>query len=99
MTCGLPAHLTALLTPQAYPHAVDAIELIETHVSWVLLTGPFAYKIKRPVHYAFVDLRSPEHRGFCCAEEVRLNRRFAPELYLDVCEVTARGGEARIAGD
>ena len=99
MTRGLPAHLGALLTPQAYPHAVDTIELIETHISWVLLTGPFAYKIKRPVRYAFVDLRSPERRSFCCTEEVRLNRRFAPELYLEVCEVTAREGEARIGGD
>jgi uncharacterized protein len=99
MTSGLPAHLGALLTPQAYPHAVDTIELIETHISWVLLTGPFAYKIKRPVHYAFVDLRSLERRSFCCAEEVRLNRRFAPALYLGVCAVTAREGRARIAGD
>lgn len=100
MSRGLPIHLRALLTPQAYPHAVDTIELIETHISWVLLTGPFAYKIKRPVHYAFVDLRSPERRSFCCAEEVRLNRRFAPELYLEVCDITAReGGAARIAGD
>jgi len=99
VSSALPVHLKALLTPQAYPHRVDSIELIETHVSWVLLTGEFVYKIKRPVHYTFVDLRSAEHRAFCCAEEIRLNRRFAPDLYLQVCEITACNGEARIGGD
>ena len=50
----LPGHLQALLLPRAYPHPVHAVQLIETHVSWVLLTGEFAYKIKRPVRHSFV---------------------------------------------
>ena len=54
---SLPDHLHALLYPRAYPHPVRAVDLIETHISWVLLSGKFAYKIKRPVHYPFVDLR------------------------------------------
>jgi len=74
------------------------VQLIETHVSWVLLTGEFAYKIKRPVQYSFVDQRSLERRRFLCLEEVRLNRRFAPELYLGVCPITAGSGEARVEG-
>ena len=95
---ALPAQLESLLDPRAYPHAVTVVKLIETHVSWVLLTGEFAYKIKRPVHYPFVDLRSSERRAFLCHEEVRLNRRFAPELYLNVCRITLEAGAARIDG-
>jgi uncharacterized protein len=98
MSVGLPEPLAALLFPGAYPHAVEAIELIQTHVSWVLLAGEFAYKIKRPVAFAFVDLRALERRAFFCREELRLNRRFAPQLYLDVCPITLTGGAARIGG-
>jgi aminoglycoside phosphotransferase family enzyme/predicted kinase len=94
----LPELLRNLLTPAAYPHPVEAIELVETHVSWVLLTGSYAYKIKRPVRYAFIDLSSSERRAFFCMEELRLNRRFAAELYVDVCQVTVHGGATRING-
>jgi uncharacterized protein len=90
--------LRALMTPAAYPHPAASIELVQTHVSWVLLTGLFAYKIKRPVHYPFIDLRTPARRAFLCEEEFRLNRRWAPQLYVDVCDVTSVGGEARIGG-
>ena len=95
---SLPDHLHALLYPRAYPHPVRAVDLIETHISWVLLTGRTAYKIKRPVHYPFIDLRSPRQRRSLCYEELRLNRRFAPELYLDVRPIRRRRGEARIGG-
>jgi uncharacterized protein len=94
----LPPQLASLLQPEAYPHAVAAVALVETHVSWVFLTGELAYKIKKPVCYTFVDLRSAERRAFFCQEELRLNRRFAPELYLDVCAVTLDDGRARICG-
>lgn len=93
-----PEHLRGLLRPQAYPHAVRAVEVIETHVSWVLLTGTFAYKIKRPVHYPFIDLRSAARRAFLCHEEVRLNRRFAPDLYVAVCPVFCVDAEACLVG-
>jgi uncharacterized protein len=95
---ALPEHLQGLLHPRAYPHPVRAVHLVETHISWILLTGEFAYKIKRPVHYAFVDLRSAERREFLCHEEIRLNRRFAGELYLGVCHITSIEGEARLDG-
>jgi len=95
---SFPDRLQALLYPRAYPHAVRTVDLIETHISWVLLTGKFAYKVKRPVHYPFVDLRSREQRRRLCHEEVRLNRRFAPELYLGVRAIRRRRGEARIGG-
>ena len=97
MSPALPASLAGLLEPRAYPHPVDAVRLIETHVSWVLLAGELAYKLKRPVHYPFIDLRAPARRRFLCEEELRLNRRFAPQLYLDVCRIIEDGGKARIA--
>jgi uncharacterized protein len=99
MISSLPEHLAGLLRPQAYPHPVEAITLVETHISWVLLTGTFAYKVKRPVRFPFVDLSSLQRRAFFCEEEVRLNRRFAPDLYLEVCPITLAGGVARIGGE
>jgi aminoglycoside phosphotransferase family enzyme/predicted kinase len=95
---SFPASLAFLQTAEAYPHPVERVRLIETHVSWVLLAGAFAYKIKRPVCYPFVDMRSPEQRHFYCREELRLNRRFAPDLYLDVVPITSDGVRARIEG-
>jgi len=98
MPASLPSELTGLLDPAAYPHAVSTVRVVETHLSWVFLTGELAYKVKKPVRFPFVDLRSAERRGFFCAEELRLNRRFAPELYLKVCRVRLAGGRARIEG-
>jgi len=88
-----------LLCPEAWPHAVDRIELIETHISWVLLTGRYAYKIKKPVELGFLDFRDLEQRRFYCEEELRLNRFWAPELYLDVVPITREGGTARVGAD
>ena len=96
--CSLPQSLRGLLEPAAYPHAVDSIELVQTHISWLLLTGDYAYKIKRPVRYAFIDLTDPGRRAFDCREELRLNRRFAPSLYLEVCEIRADATGAHIGG-
>ena len=99
MSDTLPKYLAGLLRPEAYPHPVDAVSVVETHLSWVLLTGQVAYKIKRPVCFPFVDLRSHERRAFFCSEELRLNRRFAPELYQAVCPIVLRNGLATIGGD
>lgn len=72
--------------------------MIETHISWVLLTGEYAYKIKKPVDFGFLDFSTLARRHFFCTEEVRLNRRFAASLYLDVVSVTQSGEIARING-
>jgi uncharacterized protein len=69
----------------ALPAPLDACR--ETHISWVLLAGRFAYKIKKPVTLPFLDYGTVEQRRFYCQEELRLNRRFAPDLYLDVVEL------------
>ncbi len=95
---SFPDHLHALLCPRGYPHPVQGVALVETHISWVLLTGKYAYKVKRPVHYPFVDRRSARQRRLLCQEELRLNRRFAPGLYLGVCGIHRRRGEARVGG-
>ena len=71
-----------------YEHSVSKIEVIETHISWVVLTGEFAYKIKKPIKYSFVDFSTLEKRKFYCEEELRLNRRLAPSLYLNVVAIS-----------
>lgn len=93
-----PLRIEELLTPSAFPHAVDQVRLIETHISWVLLTGSFAYKIKKPVQLGFIDTSTLERRRHFCSEELRLNRRLAPELYLRVVPITRQHDCARIEG-
>lgn len=88
--------IAALMRREAYSHTTDAIELIETHISWVLLTGEYAYKIKKPVRFDFADFSSLERRRFFCMEELRLNRRFSAELYLDLVAVVGPPAQARI---
>lgn len=88
--------VTGLLRPEAYPHPVDRVELVETHISWVLLAGEFAYKVKKPVDLGFLDFRKLERRRFFCEEELRLNRFWAPELYLGVVPIGMREGHPRV---
>lgn len=75
------------------------VEQVETHISWVLLTRTHAFKLKKPVHLPFVDFSSIEARKHFCDEELRLNRRFAPALYLDVVPVCGTPASPRIGGD
>src|SRR6478736_2182022 len=79
--------IAALLAPAAYPHPVEDVQLVETHISWVFLAGPYAYKVKKPVRLPFVDFSSLAAREFFCREELRLNRRFAAGIYLDVVPI------------
>lgn len=87
----------ALKDPSAWPHPAGNVELIETHASWVFLAGEFAYKIKKPVDFGFLDFSTLGKRRHCCREEVRLNRRLAPDLYLDVVPIA--GAPPRIGGE
>jgi hypothetical protein len=82
----LPARLAALLDPGRYPHPVDRVEVVETHISWLLLAGGFAYKLKKPVTLPFLDYGTVEKRRACCETELRLNRRYAADLYLEVVD-------------
>src|SRR5690242_17386956 len=76
--------ITALLDPRRYPHLVKRVRVMETHISWILLAGRYAYKIKKPVDLGFLDFTDLSSRRHYCEEELRLNRRLAPQLYLDV---------------
>jgi len=89
----LPAALTR---PECYPHPVREIRLLETHISWVLLTGDYAYKIKKPVDLGFLDFSTLERRHHYCSEELRLNARLAPELYLEVTPIRGTAAAPRI---
>ncbi len=80
--------VNAFLNPEFYDHSIDHIELIETHISWVFLTGHFAYKIKKPVDFGFLNFTQLEQRKFYCQQELVLNSRFAPKIYLEVLPIT-----------
>ena len=90
--------IDALLQPTAYDHPVGSIDLIETHISWILLTGDYAYKLRKPVNLGFVDFSTPERRHWFSLEELRLNRRLAPDLYLDVRSIHGPVQSAHLGG-
>jgi aminoglycoside phosphotransferase family enzyme/predicted kinase len=90
--------IEGLLSASAYPHEVGKVELVETHISWVLLTGKYAYKIKKPVDFGFLDFTTLENRRHYCTEEIRLNRSWAPNLYLEVVPITMVDGRPTISG-
>ena len=79
--------ICALQNPLLFDHPVKQFSVIETHISWVILTGLFAYKIKKPVNLGFADFSTLDKRRYFCFEELRLNRRFAPDLYLSVIPI------------
>ncbi|HLP97368.1 MAG TPA: AAA family ATPase [Sideroxyarcus sp.] len=79
--------IAALRDPGCYPHPAKTVRLVETHISWVLLAGRYAYKIKKAVDLGFLDFTTLEARRFYCTEEIRLNRRSAPHSYLDVVAI------------
>lgn len=100
MRASDPARLIAALAePARYPHAVARVERLETHISWVLLAGEYAYKIKKPVNLGFLDFSTLEARRRCCEEELRLNRRTAPGLYLEVVPITGAAADPTLGGD
>ncbi len=97
-SAGFAALIQGLRDPAAYPHPVDQVELIETHISWLLLAGEFAYKLKKPVDLGFLDFSTGARRRLFCREEVRINRRLAPDLYLGVIAVRGSLEQPRIGG-
>ncbi len=92
------ANPAALQDPRSYPHAADRVERIETHISRVFLAGDYAYKVKKPVNLGFLDFSTLDSRRHYCEEELRLNRRTAPDLYLEVVPVTGTADEPRMGG-
>jgi uncharacterized protein len=93
----LPALIQQMLTPEFYPHPVTVpMQLIQTHASYVLLTGDYAYKLKKPVNFGFLDYSTLAKRQHCCAEEIRLNQRGAKELYLEVLAISKEGDQYQL---
>jgi aminoglycoside phosphotransferase family enzyme/predicted kinase len=79
--------IAALLDPSLYPHQAKTVRIIETHISWVLLAGRYAYKIKKALDLGFLDTTSLESRRHFCNEEIRLNQRLATQIYLGVVPI------------
>jgi len=90
--------IRALCEAGAYDHQVDTVSVIETHISWVVLAGQYAYKIKKPVNFGFLDFSTLAKRLFFCREELRLNRRLAAHLYLDVVPITGALDRPKMGG-
>lgn len=91
------AMLAELLRPQTYPHPVTKVEHLQTHISHVFLAGDYAYKLKKPVNLGFLDFTTLAKRERACADEVRLNARLAPDVYLGVVTLCAADGRYRVA--
>lgn len=95
----LPKHIQALLSADFYEHTVSKCSLLETHISWVILTGKYAYKIKKPVNFGFLNFETLDKRKFYCNEELRLNKRIASELYIEVLAVKEKKGTFSFSGN
>jgi aminoglycoside phosphotransferase family enzyme/predicted kinase len=83
---------------EAYPHPVDRVEIRQTHISVVALAGDYAYKVKKPVDLGFLDFTTLEKRLHFCREELRLNRRLAPDVYIDVVPLVESGERVLVEG-
>ncbi|MGB7414701.1 MAG: phosphotransferase, partial [Thermosynechococcaceae cyanobacterium] len=89
MDASLPSLIQKMLQPEFYPHPVtEPIKLLQTHISYVFLTGDYAYKVKKNIKFGFLDFSTLALRSHFCQEELRLNRRLAPDLYLAVLPIT-----------
>jgi len=98
MTMDLPSLQKALLNPEIYPDLPNEVEFIETHISLLFLTGNYVYKVKKPVDFGFLDFTSLEKRRYFCQQEVKLNRRLSPDIYLGVVEITHDRGRISLNG-
>lgn len=91
--------IAALLDPARFPHPAASITRLETHISHILLVGDYAYKIKKSLNLGFLDFTSLERRNYYCENELRLNRRLAPDLYLDCIPICGSPEDPLLQGD
>ncbi len=97
---NLPDLIRQMLVPEFYPHPVTSpIQLMQTHASYVLLTGEFVYKLKKPVNFGFLDYSTVAKRQNFCTEEIRLNQRGAKELYLEVLPIAKQDNNYHLGDD
>ena len=78
----------SMMKPEFYPHAPDSVELIQTHISFIFIAGDLVYKVKKAVDFGFLDFTTLEKRRFYVNEELRLNKRFSPDVYLDILPIS-----------
>src|SRR5881392_852613 len=76
-----------LESPESYPHSPAEVRLMQTHISWVFIASPFVFKVKKPMELGFLDFSTLKKRRHFCERELKLNRRLAPEIYLDVVPI------------
>ncbi|NJO67207.1 MAG: adenylyl-sulfate kinase, partial [Leptolyngbyaceae cyanobacterium RM1_405_57] len=96
----LPPVIQQMMQPNFYPHSVqEPIQLIQTHISYVLLTGEYAYKLKKPLNFGFLDFSTLEQRHHFCLEELRLNERGAPGIYLEVLPISQIGDQLHLGNE
>jgi aminoglycoside phosphotransferase family enzyme len=91
--------IAALLNPLVYPDAASQVKLVQTHISYIFLTESHAYKLKKPVNLGFLDFSTLRKRHYFLEQELVLNRRLAPEIYLAVLPVVVRQGELQVGGE
>ena len=83
-------------SPEVFGHPTGTVEWIETHISWLLLAGDFVYKFKKPLKLDFLDFSTPALRRAACEEELRINRRTAPALYLGLVALSGQAGRLQL---
>lgn len=96
---AIPPLIEQMMQPGFYAHQVqEPIQLIQTHVSYVFLTGDYAYKVKKPVNFGFLDFSTLEKRQHFCSEELRMNQPIAPDIYLEVLPIAEAGDKFVLGG-
>lgn len=96
---NLPEFISSLLRTEQATGSADSVQLVQTHISFVLLAGNFVYKFKKPVDFGFLDFSTLEKRRQCCEQELLLNRRLCPDIYLDLVTVTRDGDSCTLNGN
>jgi aminoglycoside phosphotransferase family enzyme len=81
----------SMKNPEIYDERVEKIEMLQTHISWIFLTGRHAYKVKKPVNFGFLDFSTLDKRKHFCERELEINRKLSPEIYLQVLPITGEG--------
>jgi len=94
----LPPLVQALLEPKTYPHAPQKVELMQTQMSFLFLTGDYVYKVKKPVDLGYLDYTTLEKRRVFCQQELKLNRRLCPDIYLEVVPIVQHQGKILLGG-
>jgi hypothetical protein len=96
---AFPPLVQAMLEPPLYPNHPARVDLIQTHISYLFLAGELVYKVKKPVNFGFLDFTTLEKRHYFCQQEIMLNRRFSPDIYLAVVPISLIGGSVRLGDE